>query len=471
MTTQPFWSTETEKWSEECLINDDTSNATKQNMGWTNLTCTRVNENRSRFPSLERLGKTDFIPTLTDGKKPPPERVKKIKLRPTSEQRKKLNQWFGTARWTYNRCVAAIREHGCDRSKKELRSRCVHNNLWEKENSWVLETPYEIRDQAMNDLLEAYKTNFAAKRKQFTIKYKSKKAASDTIVIGSRAWKSAGLFFPRFWGKQPLKGCEPLPDKLDYDTRLQRTRLGEFYLCVLSPLVKKSDNQAPDNTNSRIIALDPGVRTFQTGYSPDGSTIEIGRGDIGRISRLCWSLDKLQSRWSQSNVRHRQRYSMKKAGHRIRLKIKNLIRDLHHKAAVYLCTNYRAILIPSFETKDMTSKIKRRIGSQTARMMLTWSHYRFRKILEDKARAYPWCSVFVVDEAFTSKTCGGCGSLHPTLGSNKTFQCPVCPFKLDRDVNGARNILLRFMTLDERVRQVGLALGPRPLLPVKRQFA
>lgn len=48
-------------------------------------------------------------------------------------------------------------------------------------------------------------------------------------------------------------------------------------------------------TQNKVIALDPGVRTFLTGY--DGETVlEIGKGDIERIVRLCFHLDKLISR-------------------------------------------------------------------------------------------------------------------------------------------------------------------------------
>lgn len=103
--------------------------------------------------------------------------------------------------------------------------------------------------------------------------------------------------------------------------------------------------------------------------------------------------------------------------------------------------------------------------------MLTWSHYSFRKILENKSKQYPWCKVFVVNEAFTSKTCGCCGFIHAKLGSSKTFKCPRCKIEMDRDVNGARNILLRFMTVDsraeelreERQAEMGGALGASPL--------
>ncbi|KAK9326064.1 hypothetical protein V1517DRAFT_312599 [Lipomyces orientalis] len=46
-------------------------------------------------------------------------------------------------------------------------------------------------------------------------------------------------------------------------------------------------------SSGRLISLDPGVRTFLTGYSPDGEAIELGKSNIGHIYRRCHSLDEL----------------------------------------------------------------------------------------------------------------------------------------------------------------------------------
>ena len=48
--------------------------------------------------------------------------------------------------------------------------------------------------------------------------------------------------------------------------------------------------------------------------------------------------------------------------------------------------------------------------------------------------------------AHTSKTCGKCGNLHANLGSNKCFKCPKCEMKMDRDINAARNIMLKYLS-------------------------
>ncbi len=63
-----------------------------------------------------------------------------------------------------------------------------------------------------------------------------------------------------------------------------------------------------------------------------------------------------------------------------------------------------------------------------------------------KAEMFPWVNVVVVDEAYTSKTCGSCGELNNKLGGNKVFKCNHCGLIADRDLHAARNILLRYLT-------------------------
>lgn len=61
------------------------------------------------------------------------------------------------------------------------------------------------------------------------------------------------------------------------------------------------------------------------------------------------------------------------------------------------------------------------------------------------ARRYKDCRVIEVSEAYTSMSCGACGMKNRELFGSKTFVCPYCAFECDRDVNGARNILLKYL--------------------------
>src|SRR5690606_32666862 len=139
----------------------------------------------------------------------------------------------------------------------------------------------------------------------------------------------------------------------------------------------------------------------------------------------------------------------KKAGKRIRKKIRCLVDEVHKKLSRWLCQEYDIVLLPIFETQKMSIKNKRKIRSKTARAMLTWSHYRFQQRLINKSREYPWCKIIICDEQYTSKTCGFCGYIKTNLGGSKIYKCDQCQIKLDRDINGARNILLRYLTLNK----------------------
>ena len=218
--------------------------------------------------------------------------------------------------------------------------------------------------------------------------------------------------------------------------------MNEYYLCIPQVLDVRGENQAPKHSGC-VVALDPGIITFQSTFDTNGYVSKWGTGDVKRITRLCLVHDKLQSKWTLTN--HKKRYKYKKAGRRIQKKIRNLVDDLHKKLCLWLCRNYRAILLPSFETKSLSNKLTRKLGKQSVRNMLSWSHYRFQQRLLHKSREFPWCHVYIVNEAYTSKTCTMCGNIYE-VGKSRTYQCPTCGMMLDRDINGARNILLRFLT-------------------------
>jgi len=403
-------------------------------------------------------------------------KVNKIRVFPTKEQDVKFKKWLGAARWTYNQCVEyykqcvelletrALRAKmtkkafqkalRANMTKKALRARCVNKNAL-TEHEWVTDIPYDIRDEAMNDLLKALKNELKAKKdlKKNTFKFRSLKDETQSITVLEKHWdKHRSGVYANVFNSRVLRGHQPLRAELKHDSRLIRTRLGHYYLCLPKPLeiLNQGESQAPPMSKHATISLDPGVRTFMTGYDADGGLCEWGESDMGRIGRLCHAHDDLQKRWSQPEVRHHQRYRMKVAARRIRLKIRNLVDELHKHLAKWLCENYRCVLIPEFQTSQMVRKGQRKLRSKTARAMLTWAHYRFRQRLLSKAREYPWCQVIVTQEPYTSKTCGACGWIHNKLGGSKVFRCGRCPYVADRDANGARNILLRHLTINKK---------------------
>ncbi|KAK9319454.1 putative transposase DNA-binding domain-containing protein [Lipomyces orientalis] len=441
---QPFWNDNAAQISGQLWLPTASLQASEWNSkpiahGWG--TCLRWSSGAEVHSNVQGLFVAEpeaKTPQTTDE---PALRVKRFRVYPTAQEKDILRKWFGAARWTYNECLRAIKDEKFRKSKKDLRARAINKEAIDAlKKPWLGETPYDIRNEAMDDLLKAFasgEARYANDKKAFNIKYRSRQRCSqESIVIHRQHWRRrAGKYaFLRH-----MKCHEKLPEELPHDSRLVVERgTGHFYLCVPGAVeVVERPAAVP-----RVVSLDPGVRTFLTGYTPDGEVIELGKGDIGHIYRLCHRLDVLQSQLSMKGLDHWTRWPMRRAAARIRRRIRNLVDDMHKRAAKYLCSSYGLVILPTFLTQQMVDTGRRRIGSKTARAMLTWSHYRFQKRLVDKAGEYP-CRVVLVSEAHTCKTCGACGHLN-NVGSSKTFRCSHCGLVCDRDINGARNILLRY---------------------------
>jgi len=261
------------------------------------------------------------------GKKnhPHAEKTKKIRIYPNEQQRQILKKWFGAYRWTYNACLVAVRDAGVPLSFEPLRHYCVNtetikfpaeqlfaahyliNPDW-KNIDWLLEVPYDVRDEAMKALIQSYDTEFG-KRKEysshhFEIKMKTKKLKRESIKICSKHTfnhkKGVKHIQDAYqWLFNNLESEKPLPD-LDHDFNITKDQYGDYWICIPKPLEKWSENQAPKSRCffDGIVALDPGVVSFQTTYSPEGVVTEWGKKDMGKITRLCVYLDDLHSRYS-----------------------------------------------------------------------------------------------------------------------------------------------------------------------------
>lgn len=92
-------------------------------------------------------------------------RVRRIRLYPTVKQRQTLKEWFGTTRWTYNRCLSFVKEQTLPKKKRKtiFRAIALNSELFKTKNQWVLQTPYDVRDEGMNDLLKAFDSNFSVR--------------------------------------------------------------------------------------------------------------------------------------------------------------------------------------------------------------------------------------------------------------------------------------------------------------------
>jgi putative transposase len=189
---------------------------------------------------------------------------------------------------------------------------------------------------------------------------------------------------------------------------------------------RRNDSQAKFiHQEDRIISLDPGVRKFLVGYDPRGESVFIGEGASLELTKLLLQLDK-------------EKYS-----YLLWKKVKNLVQELHWKTISFLIKNYDTIILPDFRVSQMIRK--RKLNRMTKRLMCMFSFHSFKEKLKYKCDMYKK-KLIIVDESFTSCTCGRCGSINKMKG-NETYKCSSCKLVLDRDVLGSRNILIKNMGL------------------------
>ena len=333
---------------------------------------------------------------------------------------------MGTSRYVYNQTVKYLQQAGTKANWKLIKTSIIKSLP-----KWSQEIPYQIKSIAIKDACSA--VNQAKKKYKKTgeiqkVKFRSRKDKIQSCYIPKSAVTVRGIYHT-ILGSIGFR--EQLPDNIG-DCRLI-CHLGEVYLCVPYEVPRSiSENQG------RVVALDPGVRSFLTLFS-ENSFGWLGKYDIGRIQRLCYYLDDLISRSTKESAR--KRYRMRKAADKIRLKIRNLIDELHHKIARFLVDNFDLILLPTFETSQMSIKKGRKIRAKSVRQMLTLSHYRFKQFLKHKAFE-TGKTVLDVNEAYTSKTVSWTGEIIRNLGGRKKIKSSD-GIVMDRDLNGGRGIFLR----------------------------
>ena len=352
---------------------------------------------------------------------------RKIRIYPSPEQRKILKKWFGVTRFVYNETIEYLRKPETKANWKAIKTGIL-NSL----PSWCKEVPYQIKSIAIKDACKAVsnaKKKFKNGGGLSRMRFRSRKNLIQSCYIPKSAVKDKGIYHTRLGG---IRYKEALPENFG-DCRLVLA-YNDYYLTV-----PREEPRTITENQGRVVALDPGIRTFMTFFS-ESSFGELGKGANLKIQRLCFRLDKLISRISQAKCRQKKR--MRLAANRIRGKIKNLVDELHKKTARFLVDNFDIILLPTFETSQMALRAQRRIKAKSVRQMLTLSHYKFKTFLKHKA--FEMGKVVIdVNEAYTSKTVSWTGEIVPNLGGAKIIKSKLTGEKMPRDWNGARGIFLR----------------------------
>jgi hypothetical protein len=197
------------------------------------------------------------------------------------------------------------------------------------------------------------------------------------------------------------------------DVWLSRSRKGHhrngrsFYVRLPVRVDVTLENAGRDD-NGRVAAMDPGGRKMMTWIDPvSGKQIEWGhQSDMEALEVLDARIGDIQSRMVAKDrfgnllMSHTRRSKSRRVKLRLFQRKRNMIDDLHRKLCKYLFENYAVILLPEFAgARSMYPRQTRVIGKEPVKTLLTWSHYKFRQLMLNKAKRYPHVQLVIVNEA------------------------------------------------------------------------
>jgi putative transposase len=183
------------------------------------------------------------------------------------------------------------------------------------------------------------------------------------------------------------------------------------------------------------VGVDVGITTLAT--LSDGTEIENPKTLNKYDSKLRKAQRHLSRKKKGSSNRGKQRIVL--SG--IYRKVRNIRKDYLHKASRILADSYDLIIFEDLQIKNMVKNhhLARSIHDASWGMLISLTTYK----AEEAGGA-----VKLVNPRNTSKECSVCGNIQPMPLSKRTYQCPVCGSRMDRDHNAAINIKNRYVPTD-----------------------
>ena len=337
--------------------------------------------------------------------------------------------------------------------------------------SHVIDIAFKEACNNYSKCLEKYKKD----KKPFELKPKTKKNKYQTLNLESCMFKFVNenkdkknknqcILFPGIKKKvnNKLKSLFTIGitedfcnlDKCDSSITCNKTT-NEYFLNL-----NYHDNSVRDTsilTNKKVGSIDMGLSCLLNVYSDD-SVHFIGKNIFVKINKICNEIDIINSIMnlkkkktdnSKSKMKVKFKYNsnrrrnLKKAlGRKIEY-LDNLKTELHNKAIKFLVSNYGKIIIPPLDSQGMSKKF----NSKLARSLYNISSSTFIEKLKHKCKEYD-IELVMRPEYYTSKTCTRCGCINHSLKlSDRVYKCNKCNLSINRDLNAARNIMLRNNTM------------------------
>lgn len=363
--------------------------------------------------------------------------VVKVRIYPNSEQAVKLTCVFGSCRWVWNNSLALMnqlyRETGKSLTRNEIKARLPQ---LKKEYPWLKNAYSQVLQSVCLKLSQAF-INFFERRSKYP-RFKSKHGRQSVQYPQHVKLDTDKIQLPGGIGWMKAKIHRTFEGKLKTVT-VSLNPSGEYYASLL---FENDESEPTPSTQGKAVGIDLGVNHFAV--TSDG---------------LKFANPKHKAKHERNLQRKQQKLARKKKGSRSAFKAKRLVAKVHqrvantrkdfvHKLSHRLVSENQVIAVESLFVLGMVKnhKLAKAIsdcGWSTFVGMLNYKCSQQGKVLVQVDRFFP-----------SSKTCSCCLYQIAEMPLEiRSWQCPSCGSKHDRDINAAKNILcegLRILSCGRR---------------------
>lgn len=355
----------------------------------------------------------------------------KFRIYPTKAQRTALQATLNACRWVYNKALE-VRKEAWEQRKESVSKYDSINMLpaWKAEHLFLAQAYSQALQNAVVRVDLAFQAFF-------------RRAQAGEKEAGYPRFKGRGWYdsftFPQFesgWrlegdalrifkvGNVRIKLHRPIEGEIKTLT-IRRDTLGNWFACFSCEV--EFDVPAP---SSHIVGIDMGLEKFAT--LSTGAMIDNPRF----FRRDEKALAKAQRKVSALPKGTKERTKAKRVVQHIHARITNRRKDFAHKLSRYLADMFQVICFEDLNTKGMMQlhSLAKSIGDAAWNQLIQYTTYKAASA--DRL-------VVLVNPAYTSQDCSGCGNRDKKTLSERVHRCGACGLELDRDLNAALNILAR----------------------------
>lgn len=349
----------------------------------------------------------------------------KVRIYPTDEQSITLAKHFGCTRWLWNHCLSVMTET-YRTTGKGISAFTMNKQIpvLKAEHEWLKECYSQCLQQAVLNLSQAFQNFFEARAKYPNFKSKHHRQSvqfpQNVTVVSDFAIK-----FPGLLGTVAAKIHRSIEGQLKTVT-VSKTPQGKYFASLL---IEDGTVKPELSSDGKAIGIDLGLTDFA--ITSDGSKFANPRHLKRQERNLKRKQRQLSRRKKGSNNRSKARIKVAK----VHAKIARVREDFHHKLSRKIVNENQVIVVEDLAVKNLVKNhhLAKAISDVGWGQFCTMLKYK----AEFEGKIYLEIGRFFPSSHLCSNTLL---PLEKMALSVRSFVCPHCSERHDRDINAAINI-------------------------------